>query len=93
MHLLGVLSLSNSLNIGSTNLTQVSFGNIAVEIKLIDTLKFYQKSLADLASTLPDEEIVAVKKVTEVFELTLLFFYYLAISKFFKKGKKIGYYC
>ena len=59
---------SNSLNIGSTNLTQVNFGNIAGEIKLIDTLKFYQKSLPDLAPTLSGEEIVAVKKVTEVFE-------------------------
>ena len=53
---------SKSLNTGGTNLTQVNFGNIAGEIKLIDTLKFYQKSLADLASTLSDEEIVAVKK-------------------------------
>ena len=56
---------SKSLNIGGTNLTQVNFGNIAGEIKLIDTRKFYQKSFADLASTLPDEKIAAVKKVTE----------------------------
>ena len=58
---------SKSLNTDGTNLTQVNFGNIAGEIKLIDTLKFYQKSLADLASTLSDEEIVAVKKVTQKF--------------------------
>ena len=56
-----------SLNIDGTNLTQVNFGNIAGEIKSLDTLKFYQKSLADLASTLSDEEIVAVKKVAEKF--------------------------
>ena len=49
---------SKSLNVGGTNLTQG-------EIKLINTLKFYQKSLADLAFTLSDEEMVAVKKVTE----------------------------
>ena len=59
---------SKSLNIGGINLAQVNFGNIAGEIKLIDTLKFDQKSLADLTSTLSDEEIVAVKKVTEIFE-------------------------
>ena len=58
---------SKSLNIDGTNLTQANFGNLANEIKLIDTLKFYQKSLADLASTLSDEEIAAVKKVTERF--------------------------
>ena len=58
---------SKSLNIGGTNLTQVNFGNIAGEFKLIDSLKFYQKSLDDLASTLSNEEIVAVKKVTEKF--------------------------
>ena len=34
-----------SLNIGGTNLTQVNFGDIASEVKLIDTLKFYQKIL------------------------------------------------
>ena len=43
------------------------FGNISGEIKLIDTLKFYQKSLADLASTLSNEEKIAVKKLTERF--------------------------
>ena len=58
---------SKSLNIGGTNLIQVNFGNIAGEFKLIDSLKFYQKSLDDLASTLSNEEIVAVKKVTDKF--------------------------
>ena len=58
---------SKSLNIGGTNLTQINFGNIAGEIKLIDTLKFYQKSLADLASTLSNEEKISAKKLTERF--------------------------
>ena len=93
LHMLGVLNL-DVLNIGGTNFIQVNFGNIAGEIKLIDTLKFYQKSLADIASTLSDEEMVAVKKIIEKFlNEHYYFFYYLAISKFFKKGKKIGYYC
>ena len=35
---------SKAFNIGSTNLTQVNYGNISGEIRLIDSLKFYQKS-------------------------------------------------
>ena len=79
---------SKSLNTGGINLTQVNFGNIAGEIKLIDTLKFYQKSLADLASTLSDEEIVAVKKVTNKF---LNEHYFSTIWPYlsFKKKEKI----
>ena len=83
---------SKSLNIGDTTLTQVNFGNIAGEIKLIDTLNFYQKSLADLASTLSDEEIMAVKKVTEKFlnEHYLTVWPYLSFEK--KKGKNFRNY-
>ena len=40
---------SKQLNIG-THLTHVNFGFIENEIKLIDSLKYYQKSLADLSS-------------------------------------------
>ena len=80
---------SKSLNIGGTNLTQVNFGNTVGEIKLIDTLKFYQKSLAGLASALSDEEIAAAKKVTENF---LNEHYYFSTIwrylRFLKKGKK-----
>ena len=80
---------SKSLNIGGANLTQVHFGNIAGEVKLIDTLKLYQKSLADLASTLSNEEIMAVKKVAEKF---LNEHYYFSTVwpylRFLKKGKK-----
>ena len=36
-------------------------------MKYIDTLKYYQKSLAQLASTLSDKEKSAVKKVAEQF--------------------------
>ena len=83
---------SKSLDIGGTNLTQVNFGNIAGEIKLIDTLKFYQKSLADLASTLSNQEIMAVKKVTEKFlnEHYLTVWPYLSFEK--KKGKNFRNY-
>ena len=79
---------SKSLNIGDTTLTQVNFGNIAGEIKLIDTLNFYQKSLADLASTLSDEEIMAVKKVTEKFLNEHYYFSTVWLYLSFKKKEK-----
>ena len=47
---------SKKLNIGGTNITHVNYGIINDEIKLIDSLKFYQKSLSELSSTLTKEE-------------------------------------
>ena len=61
---------SKELNIGGsnlTNLTQVNYGNISGEIRLIDSLKFYQRSLGEISSTLTTEEKNAVKKLTEKF--------------------------
>ena len=56
---------SKELNFGGTNLTQINFSNITGEIKFIDSLKYYQKSLGQLASTLSDEEKLSVKILTE----------------------------
>ena len=56
---------TKDLNIGRTNLTHANYGNISTEIKLIDSLKFYQRSLAELSSTLTDQEKGAVKALTE----------------------------
>ena len=56
---------SKALNIGGTNLTQTNYGNISVKIKLIDSLKFYQRSLGELSSTLTAEEKIAVKKLAK----------------------------
>ena len=58
---------SKMLNIGGTNLTEINFSNITDEIKFINSLKYYQKSLAELASNLTDEENVSIKKLTEQF--------------------------
>ena len=58
---------SKSLNIAGHNLTQINFSSITGEIKFIDSLKFYQKNLGDLASTLSEEEKLAVKDLTEKF--------------------------
>ena len=48
-------------------MTHVNYGIIDNEIKLIDSLKYYQKSLADLSSTLIPEEKRAAVKVTKQF--------------------------
>ena len=46
----------------------INYANInGGEVKCIDTLKYYQKSPAQLASTLSDKETSAFKKVTEQF--------------------------
>ena len=58
---------SKALNIGNTTLTQGNYGNIRSEIRLIDFLKFYQRSLGELSSTLTTEEKIAVKKLAEKF--------------------------
>ena len=55
------------LNFGGNNLTNISFGNIWNEIKFIDTLKYYQKSLGELASTLTETEKSSVKKLATQF--------------------------
>ena len=58
---------SKELNIGGNNLTQANYGNISGEIRLIDSLKFYQRSLGELSSILTIEEKNTVKKLTENF--------------------------
>ena len=57
---------SKEFNIGSNNLTQANYGNISSEIKLTDSLKFYQRSLGEPSSTLTIEEQNAVKKLTKI---------------------------
>ena len=79
---------SKELNIGGNSLTQANYGNIGGKIKLIDSLKLYQRSLGELYSTLTEEEKNAVKKLTEkFFKPILLCLYYLAIFED-SKGRK-----
>ena len=84
---------SKELNIGGNSLTQANYGNIGGKIKLIDSLKFYQRSLGELYSTLTEEEKNAVKKLTEnFFKPILLCLYYLAIVEDSKGRKKFKNY-
>ena len=55
---------TKDLNIGGTNLTHINYGNIGGEVKFIDTIKYYQKSLGELASTLTEDEKNSVKYLT-----------------------------
>ena len=52
------------LKIGGSNLTNLNFSNLGYQLKCIETLKHYQQSLAQPASTIKSEEKSAVKKVT-----------------------------
>ena len=59
---------TKDVSIGGSSLTHINYANInGGELKCIDTLKYYQQGLSQLASTLPEKEKIAVKKVTEQF--------------------------
>ena len=58
---------SKDLNCGGNNLTSINSGNIGSEIKFIDTLKCYQKSLGELVSILTEEEKQSVRTLTSQF--------------------------
>ena len=54
-------------SMGGTNLTNVNYANIPNQIKIIDTLKYYQTTLAGLASTADDKEKQNVKAAENQF--------------------------
>ena len=74
---------TKDLNIGGTNLTHINFGNIGGEVKFIDTTKYYQKSLAELASALAEDEKNSVKLLTIQFQ----HHYFSGIWKYLEKNK------
>ena len=42
---------TNDLNMGGTNLTNANFASVGEQVKIIDTLKYYQTSLSALTNT------------------------------------------
>ena len=58
---------TKDLNFGGTNLTHINYGNILGEIKFIDTIKYYKKILAELASTLSEDGKKSVKNLRTIF--------------------------
>ena len=77
---------SKELNIAGNNLTHANFGNINNEIKFIDSLKFYQRSLSELSSTLTEQEKIAVKSLAEKFLNE--HYYFSAVWAYLSSGKK-----
>ena len=77
---------SKALNIGGANLTQANYGNISSEIRLIDSLEFYQRILGELSSTLTAKEKKAVKKLAKKF--LNKHFYFLTVWPYFSLKKK-----
>ena len=85
---------SKDLNFGGNNLTNINFGNIRNEIKFMDTLQYYQKSLGELASTLTENEKKICKNFSmAIFKPALLFWRDLEIFKWCSKNKNIGHNC
>ena len=58
---------SKELSAAGTNLANLNFGNLRGEIKFIDSLKYYQRSLAELTSSMDTNEIENAKTVMNSF--------------------------
>ena len=77
---------SKDLNFGGNNLTNINFANIGGEVKFIGTLKYYQKSLVELASTLTEEEKESVKKLTG--QYLNKHYYFCEVWKYLSEAQK-----
>ena len=51
------------INIGGNGLSSVNFSNMGRQMKIIDTMKYFQTSLAQTASTTTVEEKEKIKKI------------------------------
>ena len=58
---------TKEFEMGGINLTNVNYANIRNQIKITDILKYYQTTLAGLASTTDDKEKESVRKMIEQF--------------------------
>ena len=58
---------TNDFRMGRTNLVNVNFANISTQIKIIDTLKYYQSSLANISSTANKTEKKSIAESVEFF--------------------------
>ena len=79
---------SKELKIRGNNLTHINFSNIAGEIKFIVSLKYYQKSLAELARTLSEEGKAAVKNSQSNFLTNIIILVMFGLFLILKKRKK-----
>ena len=58
---------TKDFRMGGTNLINVNFANISTQIKIIDTLKYYQTSLANISSTANKIEKENIAALVEFF--------------------------
>ena len=58
-----VFCWGDDINIGGMNLSSVNFSNIGNQMKIIDTMEYFQCSLAQIASTAANEEKPKIKKL------------------------------
>ena len=58
---------TKDFSMGGTNFTNVNFANIGAQVKIIDTLKYYQTSLANIATTADETEKSKIKSSIQLF--------------------------
>ena len=58
---------TKNLEIWGTNLTTANYANIPSQVKIIDTLKYYQTTLAGLTSATDEKEKENIKTVVKQF--------------------------
>ena len=67
---------TRDIGIGGKNPTDINFAHIGNQVVFIDTVKYFQQSLATLADTMSDEERLAVRKecrkLLQIFSITYL---------------------
>ena len=54
-------------SMGGTNLTNVNFANIGAQVKIIDSLKYYQATHANIAATTDETEKSKIKSSVQLF--------------------------
>lgn len=65
---------TKSITMAGNNITNLNFMSIPNEVKFIDSLKYYQQSLANLTVTLTDSEKQAVKALSTQFVESHVYF-------------------
>ena len=58
---------TNDLRMGGTNLINMNFANISTQVKIIDTLKYYQTSLANISNTVTVEEKKSIVETVDFY--------------------------
>ena len=77
---------SKELSVGGTNLTPLNFASIRGEIKFIDSIKYHQRSLAELTSSM--EEIEIEKSRTQMKSFLSTHPYFSTVWPFIPLNKK-----